>query len=198
MTERSEADSSGGKLLIVSGPSGVGKSSLVENLMNWAETTYPDRLQLSVSYTTRQIRTGEIDGQAYHFVDENDFRRMIRQNELLEWAQVFDNFYGTGKKVVEKSLGSNFVLLEIDVQGAQQVKLNYPDSVSFFIRPPEIRELYRRLVKRGKNSDEDIELRMAVATQEIQRANDFDYQIINDNLEMATAELISAVESVIT
>ena len=172
-------------LFILSAPSGAGKTSLLHALMNDAEG-----VAVSVSHTTRKQRPGEIDGQHYHFVSVEEFQRMIAGDAFIEHAQVFDNFYGTSKAAVQQQLDSGTdVILEIDWQGARQVRRLFPDAISVFIVPPSVDALRERLSNRGQDSDEIIERRMSDALAELSHYDEYDYIIINDQFEKALQEL---------
>lgn len=178
-----------GTLFIFSAPSGAGKTSLVKALLQ--STPY---IGVSVSHTTRAPRPGEVDGKDYHFVTVDNFRDMIGQAAFLEHAQVFDNFYGTSQAWVESELSAGRdVILEIDWQGAAQVRHLMPDSVSVFIAPPSIEALRERLNKRGQDSAEIIERRMRDARTEMSHYGEYDYLIINDNFDNTLEELRSIV-----
>ncbi len=180
-----------GKLYIISAPSGAGKTSLVSELV--AEVKH---LSVSVSHTTRQKRQGEQQGKDYFFTAVDDFKKMITDHAFLEHAQVFDNFYGTAQQSVEKQLSHGIdVILEIDWQGAQQVKKMLPDSVSVFILPPSIEILQQRLEGRGQDSQQIIARRMQDAVNEISHCNEFDYLIVNDDFNQALTELRSIIIS---
>ncbi len=176
-----------GKLYIIAAPSGAGKTSLVKQLLNDL-----DQLAVSVSHTTRQMRPGEIHGQDYYFVNVADFQAMSAQNAFLEHAQVFDNFYGTAQQTVEENLKKGLdVILEIDWQGAQQIKKLLPESLSIFILPPSTEVLLQRLRNRGQDDEATIARRMREAVNEIRHYNEFDYLVVNDDFDQALAELKS-------
>lgn len=178
-----------GMLYIVSAPSGAGKTSLVKALIEQL-----DGIEVSVSHTTRAMRPGEVDGTHYHFVTEQKFLEKVGQGEFLEHAQVFDNFYGTSRLTVEERLAQGFdVILEIDWQGAAQVRKQMPESLSIFILPPSREELDRRLRGRGQDSEEIIARRMQDAVNEMSHYPEFDYLVINDDFEQALAELKAIV-----
>lgn len=178
-----------GMLYIVSAPSGAGKTSLVKALIEQL-----DGLEVSVSHTTRAMRPGEVNGTHYHFVTEQKFLEKVGQGEFLEHAQVFDNFYGTSRLTVEERLAQGFdVILEIDWQGAAQVRKQMPESLSIFILPPSREELDRRLRGRGQDSEEIIARRMQDAVNEMSHYPEFDYLVINDDFEQALAELKAIV-----
>ncbi|MGC9456192.1 MAG: guanylate kinase [Halothiobacillaceae bacterium] len=174
-----------GTLFIVSAPSGAGKTSLVQALV-----ARDERVRLSVSHTTRAPRPGEENGQHYHFVDEVTFREMIDQGAFIEHAQVFDNFYGTSRDAVTRPMDEGLdVVLEIDWQGAEQVRRQFPEALSVFILPPGRDALRQRLQGRGQDPEEVIERRMRDAVAEMSHYGEFDYLIVNDDFEQAAAEL---------
>lgn len=174
-----------GLLLVLCGPSGVGKSTLVA----WLKATEPD-LRFSVSFTTRAPRPGDVEGQSYHFVDDESFLAKVARDEMLEHAEVFGRRYGTERLQVDGLVErGSVVLLDIDVQGAAQVRARAPDAVFVFILPPSMEVLEARL--RGRNSDapEVIERRLAVARSEVREAPWFDYVLVNDDLSTVQAHL---------
>lgn len=174
-----------GTLYIISAPSGAGKTSLVRELLSQL-----DDVMVSVSHTTRPMREGEKDGVDYHFVDREEFLSMVEHSAFLEHARVFDNFYGTSQKHVEQQLlsGKN-VILEIDWQGARQVRRLMQESQSIFILPPSRDALRERLQNRGQDSDEVIERRMQDAENEMSHYAEFDYLVVNDDFDQALNEL---------
>ena len=174
-----------GLLFVITAPSGAGKSSLIDALL--AEDP---RLKLSISYTTRPPRPGEVDGREYHFVDEKRFLEMLEKGEFFESAEVHGNRYGTSEAVIREALkrGEDLVL-EIDWQGAQQVRRLYPQSIGVFILPPEVAELERRMRARAQDSDAVIRRRLASAEEEISHAPEFDYVIINKDFDVAKTDL---------
>jgi guanylate kinase len=179
-----------GKLFVVTAPSGAGKTSLIEALMR-------DDLSLkeSISYTTRPPRPGEKNGVDYHFVDEPTFRAMRERGEFLESAQVHGNYYGTAKKVIVEAVArGEDIVLEIDWQGAEQVRRLYPDCVGIFILPPSLEELERRLRGRGQDSEAVMRERLANARDELAHAGEFKYAIINKDFETARRELAEIIE----
>jgi len=180
-----------GNLFIVSAPSGAGKSSLCAKLLEEDEN-----IRLSVSYTTRAPRPGEIDGRNYHFVDERSFMGMLERGEFLESAEVHGNHYGTSQAWIRarRAAGCD-ILLEIDWQGAQQVRRMFTDAVGIFILPPSITELERRMRARGQDSEEVVRRRLSVAADEISHAAEFDYVIINNDFEDARRDLIAVVRA---
>jgi guanylate kinase len=182
-----------GCLFIVSAPSGAGKSSLVK-----AALAEDKRLTLSVSFTTRPPRAGELNGREYHFVDRKTFEAMLERGEFLESAEVHGNHYGTSQKWIAEARAKGLdILLEIDWQGAQQVRRTFPDAVGIFIVPPSpvLPELERRLRGRGQDSEEDIQRRLRAAREEIAHAAEFDYVIINKEFEEAKRDLAAVVRS---
>ncbi|MFA5985669.1 MAG: guanylate kinase [Methylococcaceae bacterium] len=178
-----------GKLYIISAPSGAGKTSLVKRLV--ADL---DALRVSVSHTTRSSRPGETNGRDYYFISVDEFYAMQAEQAFLEHAQVFDNFYGTAKKTVMDNLACGFdVILEIDWQGAQQVKRIWPDVVSVFILPPSTQVLQERLRGRGQDDEQTIARRMRDAVAEMQHYYEFDFLVVNDVFEEALSQLKSIV-----
>jgi len=178
-----------GTLYVFSAPSGAGKTSLVKALLEKTEA-----IGVSVSHTTRDPRPGEENGKDYNFVSQDEFKSLIDQNAFLEHAQVFDNFYGTSQIWVESELAAGRdVILEIDWQGAEQIRQQMPDTVTVFILPPSREELHSRLTGRGQDSEETIERRMRDAVSEMSHYNEFDYIIINDDFEQALEQLRSVV-----
>ena len=174
-----------GKLLILSAPSGAGKTSLARALIEATPNT-----EMSVSYTTRSCRVGEQDGVDYHFVDEAEFHVMVKQEAFLEHAQVYDRFYGTGRDAVANKLENGInVLLDVDWQGARCVKQLMSDAISVSILPPSREELERRLRNRGRDSIEIIEKRMAQAESEMSHCHEADYIILNDDFAAALQDL---------
>jgi guanylate kinase len=180
-----------GLLFIVAAPSGAGKSTLVKALLADDAT-----LTLSISYTTRTPRPGEVNGREYHFVDLATFERMRDEGEFLESAEVHGNWYATSQKQIARVLESGRdVVLEIDWQGAQQVRRLFPAAIGIFILPPSLEELGRRLINRAQDSEEVIRRRLAAATAEISHAVEFDYAIINNNFEHAQGDLAAVVRA---
>lgn len=179
------------KLFVVSGPSGVGKGTLV----SLVREQRPD-LGLTVSATTRQPRPGEVDGVSYHFLTNDDFDRRVEAGEFLEWANVHGNRYGTLASEVDRNLNAGkSVILEIDVQGALNVRKVFPDAVLVFIEPPSMEVLEQRLRGRETESEESLRLRLADAAGELELAPRYDERIVNDDLERATSELLQVLES---
>lgn len=184
-------------LFIVAAPSGAGKSSLISALLQRAqEGQLFNHAELSVSFTTRVPRDGEQNGVHYNFVDVNEFQSMIAENAFYEYARVFDNYYGTSKKAIANTLEQGVdVFLDIDWQGARQVKQENPKVISIFVLPPSKEELNARLVSRGKDSDSVINARMDKAKSEMSHYNEFDYLIVNDNFTHALEDLVTIVKS---
>jgi guanylate kinase len=189
--EKSKEVARQGRLYVVSAPSGAGKTSLVAALLE-----ADSGIEVSVSHTTRQARPGEVDGVNYHFVSIPEFEQLISESGFLEHAKVFDNYYGTSKTWLEQrmALGQD-VILEIDWQGAQQVRELMPDTVSIFILPPSKAALRERLQGRGQDSEEVIERRMADATSESSHYHEYDYLVINDQFGDALSDLLSIFKS---
>lgn len=180
-----------GLLFVVTAPSGAGKSSLIRAALE----EEPD-IRLSVSYTTRAPRAGEQNGREYHFVDADRFEAMVQRGEFLECAEVHGNRYGTSQRVIDETLaGGEDLLLEIDWQGAAQVRRLYPTSVAIFILPPSVEELGRRMRSRGLDAEAVIERRLANAREELSHAPEFDYVIINDVFETARRDLLGVLRA---
>jgi len=182
-------DNYSGNLYIVAAPSGGGKTSLVRHLV----ATIND-IEISVSHTTREIRPGERDGMDYYFVNEEKFMGMVNESAFIEHARVFNNFYGTSEAQINERLEQGIdVALDIDWQGAEQIKRIFPNAVSIFIIPPSIEELEKRLMNRRQDKDEVISDRMIKAQDELSHYPEFDYLIVNDNFEHAAVELRAIV-----
>ncbi len=178
-----------GVLTVISGFSGAGKGTIVKRLLS--DHDY----YLSISCTTRSPREGEVDGKDYFFVSKDEFERMIRDKEMIEYAQYAGNYYGTPKKAVEERLAEGKdVILEIEVQGGMQVRKLFPDAVLMFVIPPSAAELYNRLKNRGTETDEQIGLRFEQTVRETHFIKDYDYLIINDDLDKAVDEIIEVID----
>ncbi|WP_353929791.1 guanylate kinase [Okeanomitos corallinicola TIOX110] len=174
-----------GKLVVLTGPSGVGKGTLMQKLLE----RHPE-LYYSVSATTRSPRPGEINGQNYYFVDRSQFEKLVAQGEFLEWAEFANNYYGTPRAaVLEKIKSGKLVVLEIELEGARQIRRSYPNALSIFILPPTFLELENRIRGRGQDSEEAIARRLNRAQAEIQAAGEFDIQIVNDDFETALHQI---------
>ena len=174
-----------GQLIVLSGPSGVGKSTVIAELFAQRSNIY-----FSVSYTTRQPRVGEQDGVNYNFVSREEFERMIADDELLDYAEYVDNYYGTSMKLIQEKLDAGIdVLLDIEVQGAAKVRARCPDALFIFIIPPSFEELSRRLHRRNTDSEEVIAGRLAKARQEFREIPKYDYLVINDKVANAVHEI---------
>lgn len=180
-----------GTLFIVTAPSGAGKTTLVSGLLE-----RDPLVRLSVSYTTRAPRAGEVNGQHYHFIDVPAFRELRDKGEFLEWAEVHNNYYGTSKRwLEEQTRAGRDILLEIDWQGAQQVRKVFPKAVGVFILPPSVEELERRLRGRGTDSEDVIARRVLGARGEMRHVAEFDYVIINEDLPAALEDLVAVVRA---
>ena len=184
-----------GNLFILAAPSGAGKSSLIKALLS-KNADSSNAMQVSVSHTTRSPRPGEVDGEHYHFVSKAEFEDLIEQGAFFEWAEVFGNYYGTSRITIEQTLHNGIdVFLDIDWQGARQVKAHIPDAVGIFILPPSTDVLRQRLQGRGQDSDEVINARMDEAVSEMSHYAEFDYVLINDDFDTAVASLDGIVAS---
>ena len=178
-----------GLLLVVSGPSGAGKGTICKALLN-----KNDQIKLSVSATTRKPRNGEVHGVNYFFIEKEEFTKMIENGEFLEYAQIYDNFYGTPKAAIIECLEKGQdVILEIEMQGARQIKEVYPQGVFIFVLPPSLEELKSRIVGRGTETQEEIEKRFSCAFEEINQIVNYDYFIVNEDIEKS----VSDVEAII-
>lgn len=180
-----------GSLIIITAPSGAGKTTIVRALL-----AREPALQLSVSYTTRAPRSGEENGRAYHFVDVEHFQRLRARGDFIEWAEVHGNFYATSRVWLRSQIAAGRdILLEIDWQGAQQVRKAFPEAISVFILPPSLEELEQRLRGRGTDCEEAVSRRLLAARGEMRHIVEFDYAIINDQLEQAVDELQAVTRS---
>jgi guanylate kinase len=180
-----------GTLFIISAPSGAGKTSLVAELLDRL-----DNIQVSISHTTRSSRSGETDGLDYHFVSHQQFKTMVKQQQFVEHAKVHSNYYGTSEDWVQNTLNKGVdVILEIDWQGAEQVRKKFPSSKSIFILPPSKQALLERLKGRGQDTDTVIQQRIAAAKEEMSHYNEADYLVINDQFELACRQLQYIVQA---
>jgi len=178
---------------VVSSPSGGGKGSIIRRLLDVVRV--PNR-SYSVSYTTRAPRNGEVEGREYFFVNRNSFEEMVAAGEFLEWANVHGNLYGTAKRqVLEETANGVDIILEVDVQGAASVRKLLVDSISVFILPPSYEVLRERLIARGTDSPQELEVRLRNAPQELSQYTAFDYVILNDRLDRAAAQLASIIDA---
>ena len=181
-----------GRLFVLAGPSGVGKGSIVRELV----ARDPEGLSLSVSVTTRAPRPGEVDGVDYFFVDDDAFDRMIRAGELLEWAEIVGHRSGTPRGFVEDRMAAGRdVILEIDVVGASQIRERVPGSVLVFVEPPSMEELERRLRGRGTETEDRIRLRLETAAWEIEQRDWFDHVVVNDELQRASSQVAAIIDA---
>ena len=172
--------------MLVAAPSGAGKTTLTRALLKRVSG-----VELSISHTTRALRGDEIDGKHYHFIDKNEFRRMVAADEFLEWAEVHGNYYGTARSEIERCKAARILLFDIDHQGVPQIMSRCPDATSIFILPPDMPTLEARLRGRGSDSEATIERRLNAARGEIEHYGLFDYLLVNDDLERSIQQLIS-------
>ncbi len=181
--------SSVGNLIIVSAPSGAGKTTLVGEMLK------RDRLvKTSISFTSRAPRAGEENGIHYHFISREEFKAMIERGDFLEWAEVHGNLYGTSRRMVEAARSAGFdVILTIDIQGAAQARRLFPDAVGVFIMPPSLDALIERLEARGTSAADDLQLRLRNARREVEQYVSFDYIVVNDDLDQAIGELAAII-----
>lgn len=180
-----------GMLILFSGPSGVGKDAVLDIVLNKDKS-----LQKSISLTTRDIRENEVDGKDYYFISMDEFENMIAQGKVLEFAKYGSNLYGTPKAPIDKWLSEGkTVILKIEVQGATKIKELYPDSVAIFVLPPSMKELENRLRSRGTEKEDDIKKRLDIAREELKRSKDYDFIVINDDLESVSNNVLSIVKS---
>ena len=182
------------RMIIIAAPSGAGKSSFVERI-----TREVPRLCDTITYTTRSIRAGESEGNPYHFVSKEKFTELCDKGFFVEWAFVHENMYGTPFHQLEEAWTRNeVVIMDVDVQGAETFKRKFPDAVSFFIVPPSIEELRRRVTKRDGKVPHDIEVRMAAAQRELKHADKFDYRIVNDEFDKSYQEFKKIIEDLLS
>lgn len=180
-----------GMLILFSGPSGVGKDTVLDVVLNKDKT-----LQKSVSLTTRNRRENEIDGKDYYFISIPKFEHMINNGEVLEFARYGRNFYGTPKAPVDKWLAEGkTVILKIEVKGAAKIKKKYPDAVAIFLMPPSMKELESRLRFRGTEDEDDIRRRLEIACEEVKKSVDYDYVVVNDNLDSTSDNVLTIIKS---
>ena len=181
-----------GLLIVISGPSGVGKGTVCRELVKQNTTD----IEISVSATTRKPRDGEIQGVSYHFKSKNEFEDMIKLEQFLEYAKVYDNYYGTPKAyVMDRLKKGNDIVLEIDTQGAMQVKRNFPEGIFIFIMPPSFEELKRRIIDRGTETKEDIKKRLRSTYEEVKLARNYDYVVFNDEVSSAVEKIYSIISA---
>ncbi len=174
-----------GRLIVLTGPSGVGKGTLMRSLLQ----RHPE-LYYSVSMTTRTPRPGEVDGKSYYFISRSKFEQLVAEGEFLEWAEFAGNYYGTPREAVLNQIHSaKLVVLEIELEGARQIRASFPSALSIFILPPSFDELEKRIRARAQDSEEAIARRLLRAQEEIQAADEFDIQIVNDDLETALNDI---------
>lgn len=180
-----------GMLIILSGPSGCGKDSVINELLK-----LDSNIKVSVSLTTRQIREGEVDGESYYFVPREYFEKKLDDNAFLEYAEYGGNLYGTPKAPVDEMLAAGInVILKIEVQGAEKIRAIYPDCVSIFVLPPSMRVLENRLRGRGTDDEEAIQSRLHIASVEMRRSTEYSYIVINDTLEKAAADVLEIINA---
>lgn len=179
------------RVFVITGPSGVGKGTLIKGLMQRLP-----QLQLSISATTRAPRSGELDGREYHFLAPEEFERRVQAGDFVEHADYAGRRYGTLRSELERPVGASIpVVLEIEVQGARQVREAMPEAVQVFIAPPSLQDLRTRLIGRGTDGDEEVERRLAVAEQELAARSEFAHVVVNDNLDQALDELTEIVSA---
>ncbi len=185
LTKAKDLTKTKGRLIVLTGPSGVGKGTLLKSLLQ----RHPE-LKLSISATTRSPRDGEVDGVNYYFITRQQFDLMVSEDEFIEWAEFAKNCYGTPRRAVEEQLeAGDWVILEIELDGARQIRQSFPEAYRIFILPPSIEELESRIRGRGQDSDDAIDRRLQRAKAEIDAANEFDVQIINDEFNAAVDRL---------
>ncbi len=178
------------RVIVISGPSGAGKTTICHELLK-----RKNNIKFSVSYTTRAPRSGEKEGVDYFFISEEEFKRKIKEGFFAEWAKVHNHYYGTSKKFIEDTLKSGYhCLLDIDVQGGLQIKKSFPDGIFIFIAPPSIEELKKRLLKRGTEKPEDMEIRLRNALKEMEFQKFYDYVIKNIDLNESVEKILDIIE----
>ena len=179
-----------GLLIVISGPSGVGKGTICKELMKRYD------YNVSISATTRSPREGEVDGVNYHFLDKKSFEEKLSNNEFLEYAQVYGNYYGTLKQSVENEIhnGKN-IILEIDIQGTLQVQKVYKNAIYIFLLPPSINELKNRILKRGSETESSFNLRFSSVSEELKYMNSYDYAVINDDIDQAVEKIHNIINT---
>lgn len=183
--------SNDGMLILFSGPSGVGKDTVLDIILNKDE-----RLQRSISLTTREKRSGETDGVDYYFITKDEFLNMVDDGQVLEYAQYGENIYGTPKAPVDKWLSEGkTVILKIEVKGAQKIRELYPEALSIFLLPPSMQILEDRIRGRGTESEQDIEKRLEIAKNEILRSADYDFVVVNDDIDEASNNVLSIIKA---